>query len=229
MIALITIAFLLLTFSCTVRRMTDEEAMALYEKANKSEAEYRASKEKQARLSKKKPVHVITDIYVKRDGQCPSGYHGLVHGNAASKTDRRFTDVNTGIGGDTVGICAKMKQLPVSSSKKVLTGITVSRWSNWKVKCPQGFVPAEGEGGGKLTMRAKNRCWRQGLCVRWTPLNKIERHKELDNQYITDLYLRFSDKPRDFGSGWQRAGLDIHRGCGGKFVFLHARYKGLTP
>jgi hypothetical protein len=245
---LITLAFFFLLSSCTSRQLTDEEAQTLYEKAEKSEAEYRASKakyrrsvaehyanhpqrnkEKQRTLSKRMRVRAITGIFVKRDGQCPSGYHGLVHGKVASKTDRRFTDVNTGIGGDTVGICAKMEELPVSTSKKVLTGITVQHWTGWKVKCPQGFVPAAGEGGGKLTMRTKGRCWRQGLCVRWTPLKKIERHKELDHQYISDLYLRFSNKPIDLGSGWERAGLDIHRECGGKFVFLHARYKGLTP
>jgi hypothetical protein len=288
MMALIAMAFLLLTFSCTVHRMTQEEAMKFYEKTERRISKGLNNEASEVGVQARpamKQIRVITDIFVKRGGQCPGGYHGLVNNKTASKTDRHFTDVNTGIGGDVVGICAKMEELLVSSSGliskstpqkkpiakkthkleavpqkkqaakksivkkthkleiipqkkqavkkqislRVLTGITVSHWPNWNVKCPKGFVPAAGEGGGKLTMRAKNRCWRQGLCVRWTPLNRIKSHKEVEGLYISDLYLRFSNKPRDFGSGWQRAGLDIHRECGGAFVFLHALYKGLSP
>lgn len=172
-------------------------------------------------------IPVITDIVIQKGGICPDGYHGLRKGQKASVSNRRFSDVNEKIGGDTIGICAKMEKLPLSSSREVLTGINVSHWPGWKAECPQGFVQASGNGNGKLTTNTKGRCWRQGLCVRWTPLNEIANHKELEYQYISDLYLEFST--RNLGLGWQKAGLDIHKECGGIFVYLHALYSGLTP
>lgn len=171
---------------------------------------------------------VITEIFVQKGGECPSDYHGVRKDLKASESDQHCSDVNEGIGGDTVGICAKMEKLPTSSSKKVLTGIKVSHWINWKSVCPPGFEQAHGNNNGRLTTSTKGSCWRQGLCVRWTPLNKIENYKELDFMYVSDLYLKFSGhSAQSVGPRWQKAGEDIHAECGGKYVYLHALYSDL--
>lgn len=174
-------------------------------------------------------IQAITDIVVQKGGICPDSYHGLENGKKASDSDRHYTDVNKGIGGDTVGICARIEQVARTSSEPILTGIAVSHWPHWNTRCPEGFVPAEGNGGGKLTTRTKGRCWRQGLCVRWTPANEIKDHPELDFLYVSDLFLQFSAKPGDLGLGWFKAGQDIHAGCGGAYVYVHARQSGFLP
>lgn len=82
---------------------------------------------------------------------------------------------------------------------------------------PLGGKPAHGDDNGALTTRANNACWRNGLCVRYAPMNQTET-------FITNLSISFTDTseatcpslcPANEGY-WpmKQDDLDIHMGCG---------------
>jgi hypothetical protein len=134
------------------------------------------------------------------------------------------TDINSGIGGDWVYIWVKYDWVAATDSTPVLVDIAVHHWPNWNVDCPAGWEPAHGDDNGMLTTRADNACWRNGLCVRYAPMNQTET-------FITNLSISFTDTseatspslcPANEGY-WPMAqdDLDIHMGCGdGKWMYL---------
>ncbi len=137
------------------------------------------------------------------------------------------SDVNVDIGGTYAYIWVKYELVPRTASIPVLTGIAVSEWPNWNVSCPSGYVNAGGGGGvaaptGSLTTRTKSGCKRSGLCVRYTPMNQTET-------FISNLSISYTDLEQacpglcaSNAGFWtmQPDGYDIHKGCGGKYMYL---------
>jgi hypothetical protein len=131
-----------------------------------------------------------------------------------------MANVNRGIGGDGVAIWIKYEQLPVTSDRKVLVDLVAAHWPNWQVQCPAGFQEASGD--ARLTLNTKPACNRNGLCVKYAPLNTTE-----DATIVTALMLtRANDKNYLCGGGQcvgntgvtslNVGGIDVHTNCGGE-------------
>ncbi|TFH66227.1 MAG: DUF946 domain-containing protein, partial [Gemmatimonadales bacterium] len=133
-------------------------------------------------------------------------------------------DTNTGIEGHSVYIWVKYDWVEATSDTPVLVDIAVHHWPNWVVTCPVGWEPAHGDSGGMLTTQADDACWRNGLCVRYAPMNETDT-------FITNLNLSLTGGsealvpalcPANEGFWPMRQDdLDIHMGCGdGNWMFL---------
>lgn len=132
-------------------------------------------------------------------------------------------DINYGIGGHFVYIWVKYDWVAATDDTPVLVDLAVHHWPNWNVDCPSGWEAAHGDIGGALTTQADNACWRNGLCVRYKPMNETET-------FISNLSLSLPDSeatlpalcPANDGY-WpmKQDDLDIHMGCGdGNWMFL---------
>ena len=178
-------------------------------------------------------VYAIVDVMVEDFPYTvakSSGYTGLQFGvctepyiEGVSGTQLEAVDVNTGIRGTTTGIWAKFAYVPSNWTGSVLVDIAVQHWVDWKVSCPDGWVPASGVKGGRLTTDTLGPCWRNGLCVHYAPLGDSDT-------FIADLSLSKADGSivpfcQSGESFWplqtQANAVDIHRACGDdRFVFL---------
>jgi hypothetical protein len=173
----------------------------------------------------------IVDLYVTNQGSSnpnllePNGYTALNWNLAYTSpyiknsvgTFVPGADINSGIGGDFTYIWVKYDWVAPTADTPVLVDIAVHHWPNWVVSCPAGWTAAQGDIGGALTTRAKNACWRNGLCVHFVPMNQTDH-------FITTLGLYFgiSSEPNVAplapanGGYWPltQDDLDIHMGCG---------------
>lgn len=133
-------------------------------------------------------------------------------------------DINEGIGGHWVYLWVKYDWVEATDDTPVLVDIAVHHWPDWNVDCPPGWEPAHGDAGGALTTQADNACWRNGLCVRYAPMNATDT-------FITNLNLSLTGGsealvpalcPANDGYWPMRQdNLDIHMGCGdGQWMFL---------
>jgi hypothetical protein len=132
-------------------------------------------------------------------------------------------DINADIGGDWVYLWVKYNWVAPTDDTPVLVDIAAHHWPYWVVSCPEGWEAAHGDAGGALTTRSDSDCDRIGLCVRYAPMNETET-------FISNLSLYKGGSniasipslcPAN-ESYWPMTqdGLDIHRGCGGDFMFL---------
>jgi CSLREA domain-containing protein len=136
-------------------------------------------------------------------------------------------DINEGIGGHWVYLWVRYDWVETIDDTPVLVDIAVHNWdtgSSWEVNCPDGWEPAHGDAGGALTTQADSSCDRNGLCVRYAPMNETDT-------FITNLNISLTGGsealvpalcPANEGYWPMRQdGLDIHMGCGdGKWMFL---------
>lgn len=132
-------------------------------------------------------------------------------------------DINTGIGGHWVYLWVKYDWVEATATTPVLVDIAVHHWPYWNVTCPVGWEPAHGDSGGMLTTQADDACWRNGLCVRYAPMNETDT-------FITNLNLSLGGSealvpalcPANEGYWPMRQDdLDIHMGCGDdQWMFL---------
>jgi endonuclease/exonuclease/phosphatase family metal-dependent hydrolase len=186
-------------------------------------------------------VYAITDVMVTDNAsRVPGDYTGVspesvtlpyILGQEGERVSG--ADVNRGIGGTTTSIWVKYKRLPNGSAEPVLVDIEVCHWPGWKVALPEGpgWKVANGTSAGipgALTTKTKGSAWRNGLAVRYMPLRDA-------GSRIMALYLSVtsSGTPSQLPISWPPsagdagkaavvlpAGVDIHRGGGGKFFFL---------
>jgi endonuclease/exonuclease/phosphatase family metal-dependent hydrolase len=186
-------------------------------------------------------VYAITDVMVTDNASgVPGDYTGIspqsvtlpfIPGREGERVSG--ADVNLGIGGTSTSIWVKYKRLPKGSAEPVLVDIEVCHWPGWKVSLPEGpgWKVANGTSAripGALTTKTKGSAWSNGLAVRYLPLRDASSR-------IIALYLSVtsSGTPAQPSISWPPsvgdavktaavlpAGVDIHRGGGGKFFFL---------
>ena len=185
-------------------------------------------------------IYLITDVFVwdnksqtPEDFQCYTGIRNdkvtspFVPDIIGVRLDA--IDINSGIGGDNVGIYVKYVSVDVNDSReldlKVITGIQVQHWPHWNAPAySNGWCRASGSVRniqGALTAGTDGACWRNGLAIQYMDLGEVIRN---DNNLIMNLFMSVTDSagakypkmvPANEGL-WPMlpSGLDIHRGCG---------------
>ena len=170
---------------------------------------------------------VITEVVVTDDGRSSfPGYHAIqAHTNTDPDTFDAPSDVNAGIGGETVAVWVKYEDVLPNATTPVLTSLSVENWPNWNTYCPAGFQPAVGnQPPGALTTGTSGSCNRMGLCVRMEPMQDATEHREEAPPLVSaglswsgagDAYTCPTSAPlaSDAGLRWF-ASRDIHEGCG---------------
>jgi hypothetical protein len=189
-------------------------------------------------------VYVIVDVMVTDNrGSVPADYTGLsgssctepyIPGEVGER--HSSTDVNLGIGGTDTSIWVRYDRLPITSTTPVLTGIAVKHWTDWVASCPEGWVRASGASSGipgALTTGTWGSCWRNGLCVRYEPLEDVET-------FVSNACYSWTGSPgpacpglcysNDAGWLMYPDDQDIHQGCGdGQWVKICANRAYLWP
>lgn len=188
---------------------------------------------------KSKPLkskRLITDIKVIRNNKNPPSssngatwtpleYNKITQGD--KNNDGSPEDINKGIGGDDVYIWAKYETVDLTGDKSVITGIKVEHWPNWNRKCPTGYEALD-----KLTTKASNSCWRNGLCIQ---RKKVNEAFTSGLGPITNLYLNKTNNSsqscpgsanREFYTFLRKDNgfLDIHKSCGDGTQFFLCSY-----
>ncbi len=182
-------------------------------------------------------VLAIVDVMTLNNNETvPPGYTGIAFSECTDPYIPSLTgewtqpsDVNKGIGGDTKYIWVKYEKISVTSSQPVLVDAEVAHWPYWVPSYPEGWEPA-----GPLTTGTWGDCWRNGLIVKYLPLDETgvfistlclsitgdgNQNSCPDSTYTNEVY-----------AAREQSYLDIHRGCGdGTYVYLSFYRPAVRP
>jgi hypothetical protein len=122
---------------------------------------------------------VITNVHVTDYGATSlPGFTALSYGlTTYPGASLPASDVNVGIGGETVSIWVEYEQVDASLDPDtlVLTDVSVENWAGWNPPyCPAGWEPASGnQPPGALSTGTIGACHRMGLCVKKERLGDV--------------------------------------------------------